>query len=149
MRVTLITAMLGLALPMTAAAEPAPFDLSGPSLNVTVARGGATLPIAEVAQLAAGDRLTIRADLPSDQSARYLLVAAFLRGATNPPPKNWFFQSQTWTRKAAAGLSLTVPAGAQQVILFLAPATGGDFSTLVNAVRGRPGALIRASQGLN
>lgn len=150
MRATQIAAMLMVALwAVAAAADPAPFDLSGPSLQVTVGRNGSTLPIAEVPQLAEGDQLAIRADLPADQSARYLLVAAFLRGATNPPPKKWFFQSETWTRKGAPGLKLTVPAGAQQVILFLAPSTGGDFSTLVNAVRGRPGAFVRASQGLN
>jgi hypothetical protein len=42
-----------------------------------------------------------------------------------------------------------VPDGAQQVVLFLAPQTGGDFKTLVDAVRGRPGAFVRASQDLN
>lgn len=35
------------------------------------------------------------------------------------------------------------------MLLFLAPQTGGDFKTLVNAVRGRPGAFVRASQDLN
>ncbi|UAJ11146.1 hypothetical protein [Polymorphobacter megasporae] len=149
MRKSLVAAVLALLVPAMAGADPAPFDLSGPSLQITVARNGHVLPIAEVAQLAEGDELSIRTNLPPDQSAHYLLVAAFLRGATNPPPKTWFFQSQTWTPKGAAGLKLTVPASARQVILFLAPATGGDFSTLVNAVRGRPGALVRASQGLN
>ncbi|HEX4183553.1 MAG TPA: hypothetical protein VHY34_09860 [Caulobacteraceae bacterium] len=42
-----------------------------------------------------------------------------------------------------------MPAGAQQVLVFLAPQTGGDFDTLVDAVRGRPGAFVRASQDLN
>ncbi len=42
-----------------------------------------------------------------------------------------------------------MPADAQQVLLFLAPETGGDFKTLVSAVRGRPGAFVRASQDLN
>ena len=139
-----------MALPAAAiAADPAPFHLAGPSLQVSVRRNGTTLPIVEVPQLAEGDQLSIRANLPSDQSAHYLLVAAFLRGATNPPPKSWFFQSRTWMPKDAAGLKLTVPASAQQVILFLAPETGGDLATLVNAVRGRPGALVRAPQGLN
>ena len=32
--------------------------------------------------------------------------------------------------------------------MFLAPATGGDFSTLRNAVRGRPGVFVRATQDL-
>ena len=44
---------------------------------------------------------------------------------------------------------LTVPDGAQQVLLFLAPETGGDFSTLRNAVKGRPGAFVRAAQDLH
>src|SRR5689334_4319937 len=71
--------------------EPAPFDLAGPMLDVKVTRGTQTLPISEVPNLAAGDRLSIKADFPATQSAHYLLVAAFLRGATNPPPKDWFF----------------------------------------------------------
>ena len=41
-----------------------------------------------------------------------------------------------------------MPKEAQQVILFLAPETGGDFSTLRSAVRGRPGVFVRASQDL-
>jgi hypothetical protein len=89
----------------------------------------------------------VHVDLPADQSARYLLVAAFLRGATNPPPDKWFFKAETW-RKDQPGLSLTLPDGAQQVVLFLAPQTGGDFSTLRNAVQGRPGAFVRAAQDL-
>ncbi len=149
----LFTAAAGLLAVLSGAAvhaDPAPFDLAGPSLQVKVSRGGQTLPIAEVPNLAAGDQLSIRADLPTTQSAHYLLIAAFLRGATNPPPKNWFFQCETWTRQCAqVGLSLTVPAEAQQVLLFLAPETGGDFRTVVGAVRGRPGAFVRASQDLN
>jgi hypothetical protein len=131
-------------------ADPAPFDLAGPNLQVKVSRGGQTLPISEVPNLATGDRLSIRADLPSTQSAHYLLIAAFLRGATNPPPKSWFFQCETWSRSCAQeGLTLTIPAEAQQVLLFLAPQTSGDFRTVVGAVRGRPGAFVRASQDLN
>jgi hypothetical protein len=97
-----------------------------------------------------GDRLWIKADLPPTQSAHYLLVAAFLSGSTNPPPESWFFPCKTWTGSCARdGLSVTVPEGAQQVLVFLAPATGGDFKTLVSAVRGRPGAFVRTSQDLN
>ncbi|MGA0601126.1 hypothetical protein ACO2Q3_10535 [Caulobacter sp. KR2-114] len=126
----------------------APFDLAGPTLHVSVTHDGRTLPIAEVPNLAAGDQLSIRADLSADQSAPYLLVAAFLRGATNPPPKKWFFQVKTWTPEGRAGLAITVPPGARQALVFLAPRTGGDFDTLVGAVRGRPGAFVRASQDL-
>jgi len=140
---------LFLAAPGLALAEPAAFDLAGPRLDVRVTDAGVTLPIAEVPSLAPGEVLSIRADLPPDQSARYLLVAAFLRGATNPPPKSWFSQSRTWDPKDRAGLRLIVPVGAQQVLVFLAPETGGDFSTLVDAVRGRPGAFVRAAQDLD
>ncbi len=109
-----------------------------------------TLPIAQVPHLATGDRLWIKADFPETQSEHYLLIAAFLRGATNPPPKNWFFRCETWKRACAEkGLSVVVPDGAQQVLIFLAPETGGDFKTLVDAVRGRPGAFVRATQDLN
>src|SRR6202040_4433149 len=68
----------------------------------------------------------------------------------NPPPESWFFPCKTWTSKCKDdGLTVTVPEGAQQVLVFLAPETGGDFKTLVNAVRGRPGAFVRTSQDLN
>src|SRR6185503_2038476 len=78
------------------------------------------------------------------------MVAAFLRGATNPPPKNWFFRCEVWKRVCAdKGLNVTIPDDAQQILVFLAPETGGDFKTLVDAVRGRPGAFVRASQDLN
>lgn len=143
----LSAAALLAALPMRAAA--APFDLRGPTLTVSVTRAGKTLPIAQTPNLAEGDRISIKADLPASQSAHYLLVAGFLRGATNPPPEKWFFQSKTWDAKAKAGLSITVPQGAQQLLVFLAPQTGGDFKTLVDAVRNRPGAFVRAAQDLN
>ncbi len=136
------------ALAGTAPAQVAPFDLVGPRLTVSVAHGKTVLPIAAVPNLSAGDELTITADLPADQSAHYLLVVAFLRGATNPPPKKWFFEAETWKPKKRV-LKVKVPAGAQQAIAFLAPATGGDFGTLTEAVRGRPGAFVRASQDLN
>jgi hypothetical protein len=129
----------------------APFDLAGPGLEVEVTRAGRTLPIAQVPNLSRGDRLSIKAGLPpGGGSAHYLMVATFLRGATNPPPEEWFFACETWTRRCAReGLTLTVPEEAQQLLLFLAPQTGGAFRTLVDAVRGRPGAFVRTSQDLN
>jgi hypothetical protein len=130
-------------------AQPAPFDLVGPRLTVRVTHAGATLPISETPNLAAGDQLWIKADLPPGQSVHYLLIAAFLRGSTNPPPKDWFYRAETWSAQAQDGLKIVVPDGAQQVLVFLAPQTGGDFATLVNAVRDRPGAFVRASQDLN
>ncbi len=147
----LIAAMLALAAATAVrAADPAPFDLAGPIIEVTVTRDGKTLPVSQVPNLAVGDRLWIKADLPPTQSAHYVMVAAFLRGATNPPPANWFFLCETWSRHCGQeGLQVTVPQDAQQLLLFLAPETGGDFKTLVNAVRGRPGAFVRASQDLN
>jgi hypothetical protein len=144
------TLILAIILTPVAQADPAPFDLAGPVLGVKVSRGAKTLPAAEVPNLAAGDRVWIKADLPPTQSAHYLMVAAFLSGSTNPPPESWFFPCKTWTGKCAHdGLTVTVPEGAQQVLVFLAPQTGGDFRTLVSTVRGRPGTFVRASQDLN
>src|SRR3546814_14152957 len=91
-----------------------------------------------------------RSEFPKSQSAHYLMVAAFLSGPTNPPPKDWFFSCKTWTGKCArAGLTVTVPPGAQQVLVFLAPETNGDFEGIVSSVQGRPGAFVRAPQDLN
>jgi hypothetical protein len=142
--------ILAIILAAAAHAGPAPFDLAGPTLEVTITRGAKTLPASQVPNLVAGDRLWIKADLPATQSAHYLLVAAFLSGSTNPPPQSWFSPCKTWTGKCSQdGLTVTVPEGAQQVLVFLAPETGGDFRTLVSAVRGRPGAFVRTSQDLN
>ncbi|QJU60863.1 hypothetical protein HL653_20845 [Sphingomonas sp. AP4-R1] len=149
MRRLFLSAALLASLPSSVgAAEVAPFDLAGPVLRVMVTHDGQTLPIDQVPQLAAGDTIAVRADLPKDQSAHYLLVTAFLRGSTNPPPDKWFSQSETWSKKGRKGVSLVVPEGAQQVMLFLAPETGGDFPTLRNAVQGKPGAFVRAAQDL-
>ncbi|HEX3661309.1 MAG TPA: hypothetical protein VHU89_07745 [Acidobacteriaceae bacterium] len=146
----LLAAVVCLATVAPALADAAPFDLTGPKLEVKITRAGKTLPIAEVPNLAAGDRLWVRADLPPGQSAHYLLVVAFLRGSTNPPPENWFFRQETWDRKEEGKpLTVTVPQEAQQVVVFLAPETGGDFKTLMGAVRGTPGSFVRASQDLN
>jgi hypothetical protein len=146
----LLSLAVAVAVAVAARAAPAPFDLAGPTLDVKVTRGAATLPAAEVPNLAPGDQIWLKADLPASQSAHYLLVAAFLRGATNPPPESWFYPCKTWTGKCANdGLTITVPADAQQVLIFLAPQTGGDFKTLMSAVRGRPGAFVRTSQDLN
>ncbi|HEY0759102.1 MAG TPA: hypothetical protein VGD59_07600 [Acidisarcina sp.] len=131
------------------AADAPAFDLTGPRVEVRVTRAGKTLPISEVPNLAAGDRLWVHPDLPPGQSVHYLLVVAFLRGSTNPPPDEWFTRLETWKRGAVEGLYVTVPADAEQALLLLAPETGGDFNALRNAVRGRPGAFVRASQDLN
>jgi hypothetical protein len=135
-------------------AADARFDLVGPKIDVRVTRTAAdgtsqTLPIASVPNLRPGDRIWIHPDLPPTQSVKYLLICVFLRGTTNPPPDNWFYRIETWDPKIREeGTFVTVPAEAQQAVMFMAPETGGDFSTLKSAVRGRPGAFVRASQDL-
>ncbi|MDR6788853.1 hypothetical protein J2Y58_002218 [Sphingomonas sp. BE138] len=148
-RVLAVAALVAPMLPPAAAAQSTTFDLAGPTLTMRVTRGGVTLPAGAVPGIRAGDRLEVRADLPADQSARYVLVVAFLRGATNPPPKDWFFKAETWDKKPSkSGLSITVPEGAEQAIAFMAPETGGGYNALVKAVRGRPGVFVRAAQDL-
>src|SRR5580693_5269441 len=139
-----------IAAPTLVCADSNNFDLLGPRIEMKVTRNGKPLPISDVANLQPGDRLWLHPDFPDDQSARYLLIVAFLRGSTNPPPENWFTKAETWTRQVKEeGIVVTVPQDAQQAILFLAPETGGDFKTLMSAVRGRPGVFVRASQDLN
>jgi hypothetical protein len=126
------------------------FDLAGPKVDVHVKRGPITLPIGQVANLLPGDRLWIHPDLPKSQSEHFVLVIAFLRGATNPPPPEWFTRVDAWSRKVREeGVFVTVPDEAEQALVFLAPATGGDFSTLRDTVRGRPGTFVRANQDLH
>jgi len=126
------------------------FDLSGPRVEMKVMRAGKTLPIANVPNLQAGDRLWIHPDFPDSQSVRFLVIVAFLRGATNPPPESWFTKAEAWNKGVREeGFFVTVPQGAQQALLFLAPETGGDYGSLRGAVRGKPGVFVRASQDLN
>jgi hypothetical protein len=126
------------------------FDLTGPKIEINVTRAGKTLGIADVPNLLPADRLWIHVDLPGDQAVHYLLVVAFLRGTTNPPPEDWFTRAETWNKQMIAeGIVVTVPKDAQQAILFLAPETGGDFSGLRSAVRSKPGVFVRAAQDLN
>ena len=141
--------LLAWLIPSGFCADGPAFDLTGPKVDVHVKRGDVTLPIGEVPNLLAGDRLWIHPDFPESQSTRFVLIVAFLRGATNPPPPEWFTRVETWTHQVhEEGVFVTVPQEAQQAIIFLAPETGGDFSTLRNAVRGRPGAFVRATQDL-
>ncbi len=131
-------------------ADTAAFDLAGPSVDVTVTRSGHTLPVARVPNLLPGDRLWIHPALPAGESVHYLLIAAFLRGSTNPPPDDWFTRAETWQKQVRTeGIGITVPPGAEQALLFLAPETVGDFKTLRSAVQGRPGAFVRVAQDLN
>jgi hypothetical protein len=83
-------------------ADPAPFDLVGPDLRISVTRHGVTLPIGAVPQLAEGDKVKVEAVLPHDESAHYLLIAAFLREPTNPPPTNG---STRWRRGSVSAMA--------------------------------------------
>src|SRR5215469_4398303 len=139
--------VLCLSVPLSA--DGPAFDLTGPKVEVHVKRGDVTLPISPTPNLMPGDRLWIHPDLPSSQSTHFVLVVAFLRGATNPPPLDWFTRVETWTHEARdEGIFVTVPQEAQQALVFLAPETGGDFTTLRKAVHDRPGAFVRATQDL-
>ncbi len=132
-----------------AAAQNVAFDLIGPKVDVRVQRAGQTLPIGQVPSLQTGDRLWIHPDLPESQSVRYVMVVAFLRGATNPPPDSWFTRADTWTTQVhQEGIYVTVPDEAEEALIFLAPDTGGAFSTLRRTVRDKPGAFVRAVQDL-
>jgi hypothetical protein len=149
-RTLLVTIVALLCLQVSVRADNAAFDLIGPRLEMKVTRAGKPLPISQVPNLQPGDRLWIHPDFPEDQSARYLLVVAFLRGSTNPPPENWFTRAETWRKQVREeGIVVTVPQDAQQALIFLAPETSGDFSTLRSAVRDKPGVFVRASQDLN
>ncbi len=145
--------MLSLFILLSASAllgDTAAFDLAGPRIEIRVTRAGKTLPISRVPNLKAGDRLWIHPDMPDAESVRFLMITAFLRGSTNPPPENWFTKVETWNKHVREeGVVITVPTGAQQALIFLAPQTGGDFGTLRSAVQGKPGAFVRASQDLN
>lgn len=139
-----------LSLPTLVYADTAAFDLPGPQVEVRVSRSGKQLPIAQVPNLQEGDRIWLHPAFPETQSAHYLLIAAFLRGSTNPPPENWFTKIESWDKHVRAeGVVVTVPKGAEQMLLFLAPETGGDFDTLRTTVRGKPGAFVRATQDLD
>jgi hypothetical protein len=148
--VALLAASLGAGAPRSDGADAAAFDLIGPRVEMKVSRNGKSLPISEVANFQPGDRIWIHPDFPETQSVRYLLIVAFLRGSTNPPPEKWLIQAETWNKKVKQeGILVTVPQDAQQVLVFLAPETGGGFSTLSRAVRSVPGVFVRASQDLN
>jgi hypothetical protein len=130
-------------------AESRPFDLAGPTLEVKVTRGAKTLPISSISSLQTGDRIWVHANLPSDQSAHYVLIAAFLQGPTNPPPENWFTKIETWNKDVREeGSFVTVPQNAEEALLFLAPDASGMFNALRATVRGKPGAFVRATQDL-
>jgi hypothetical protein len=126
------------------------FDLDGPQVHVKVTRGTMVLPIAQVPNLQANDQIWLRPELPPTQSVRYLLIVAFLRGPTNPPPEKWFSRVETWSKPVRKdGVRVTVPQGAEHLLLLLAPETGGGFSTVRSAVESQPGVFVRASVDLD
>jgi hypothetical protein len=119
-------------------ADNARFDLEGPKIDIRVTRGSATLPISQVPNLQAGDKIWVKADLPASQSNHLLLIVAFLRGTTNEPPDSWFTKIETWDKKTVEGTTVTVPAEAEQAILFVAPelaAISTPFAPLLKAGR--------------
>ena len=87
------------ALPPFVQADTAAFDLSGPRLEISVTRAGKTLPISQVPNLQPQDRLWVHLVVPPGQTVHYLMVMAFLRGSTNPPPENWFVKVETWNKR--------------------------------------------------
>lgn len=147
-RLVLLLVFLAVLAPC-ALAGSAPFDLTGPQIQINVTRDGVTLPIAKVPNLQAGDRVWMRPEMPDNEVVHYLLIPVFLRGSLNPPPASWFTKIEAWRKDVRReGITLTVPEGAQQMLLFWAPETGGGFTTVRSAVRARPGNFVRAAQDL-
>ncbi len=82
-KILIRTILLSLALyaaPRAARSQAAAFDLTGPRVEMKVSRAGKSLPIAEVANFQAGDRIWIHPDFPESQSVNYLMIVAFLSG---------------------------------------------------------------------
>src|SRR5260370_35512905 len=101
-------------------------------------------PLSEVRNLESGYRVWVHADLPDSQSGHYVMVVAFLRGATNPPPDFWFTHIDTWDKPVRQeGGFVTVPEEAEQALILLAPQTAGAFSPMRAAVRSKQGGCVR------
>ncbi|MDY7524605.1 hypothetical protein [Sphingomonas sp. 10B4] len=146
LRFLLLPGLLATVLPAHAASSS--FDLIGPHLEVSVTHDGITLPLERVPNLAEGDRISVKLDLPPGASERYRVVSAFLRGAIDRPPTGWFHESQSWKPKGDQ-MTLTVPKGAQQVVLFISPESGGSAKAIIGTIRKQPGAFVRAVQELD
>ena len=56
------------------AAEPAPFELAGPALDILVMRGDQSLPIAQVPSLSEGDRLSIELGTTAGNRVREMVA---------------------------------------------------------------------------
>ena len=125
------------------------FDLTGPKVDVHVKRGNVTLPIGQVPSLQAGDRLWIHPDFPPSQSAHYILIVTFLRGATNPPPNEWFTKVETWIEAGPGRGRVCHRAGGGTA--GAAVSCAGDGRRLQHAAErraGTPGAFVRSAQDL-
>ena len=148
----LLLASAALLLPLgsvpAAHAASSSFDLVGPNVIVTVKHGSVTLPLESVPNLVEGDVVSVKLDLPENQTEGFRIVAGFLRGAIDRPSKKWFHESRSWKGKGA-DFSLIVPAGAQQMALLVIPESGGGANAVISTVRKRPGAFVRAVQELN
>jgi hypothetical protein len=105
------------------------------------------LPLSNVPGLATGDHIAVHMAPPADRGSRFSVVLAFLRGATSPPPADWLFEARPWDPKRAS-IDAAVPPGAQQALILLVPETGGAVKAVTGALRGRPGAFVRAVQEL-
>lgn len=125
------------------------FNVPGPLLQVNVHRGEETLPIYEVPSLQPGDVISVTSSFKEKEPVHWMLVSGFLRGATEPPPEKWFSEVDLWKHHNwNQPQRFTVPAGANQGLLFLAPDSGGGFSTLKNTVRRQPNLFLRVSQDM-
>ncbi len=140
--------LVALAAPVAASAASSSFDLAGPNVVVSVRHGTVTLPLEAVPNLVEGDVVSIKLDLPPEQTEGFRIVAGFLRGAIDRPAKDWFHEAHSRKGKSA-DFSLTVPKGAQQMALLVIPESGGGANAVISTVRKRPGAFVRAVQELN
>jgi len=120
--------------------------LAGPVFEVKFARSS-TLPASQVPNLAAATG-SAESGPATSQSAHYLTVVAFCAVPPITAGKRVFCMQDLDGKCATDGLTVTVPEGRGGVGVPGA-AAGGDFKTLVSAVRGRPGAFVRTSQDLN
>ena len=131
------------------AADAARFDLVGPSIDVRVTRGTDTLPIALSPISSPATRSGCILTCPPRSPSTTCSSAPFCAARPTRHRTTGFIRIPTWDKKIRQeGVFVTVPAEAQQAVLFMAPETGGDFSTLRSAVQGRPGIFVRASQDL-
>jgi len=137
-----------LTIPQPSRAASSSFDLIGPHLAVTVTHDGVTLPLERIPNLTEGDQVSIKLDRSNGSGERYRFVAAFLRGAVDRPPKEWFQEAESWKPKFAE-LSLVVPKGAQQLALLITPERGGSGKAIIGTILKQPGAFVRAVQELD